>query len=324
VSPLKADHSALPKAERSNGDGALLPDPEPRFVHLLAQLWQLDNEAQGDRPNAVKGSRFRFSDAGKCARAIAFKAAGFERTNPMDLSGVWNTRLGTMIHDAWQEAMVLCFPDAKVEVRVTIDDLDGSGHGDCTVEIVVDDAGRVVVIELKSIGGYGFKSSIGKASKGRPAEGPNTPHIIQGALAAKAQDADELVIGYLSKESLSVAAARGMPEEARFSAEWTFTRDEYEPYADAETKRVAGILDLLDKGELAARKVPHEMPPGAVIVDPASSRWEQYDDGKIVDTGTLWNGQFCAYCGWFDLCKGTDPGRIPVEQVVAITTKAVA
>jgi len=316
---LLADHSQLPRAASTDDGGGLLPDAEPRFVHLLAELWALDNAAQGDRPNAVVGSRFRFSDAGKCARAVGYKAAGIARTNPMDLSGVWNTRLGTLIHDAWQEALQKAYPGAEVEVRVRIDGLDGSGHGDATVHL--DD--RVICVELKTVGGWAFKNAIGKAAKGRPAAGPSTPHIVQVALAGRAQDADEVVVAYLAKEALSVAAAGGMPEWARFCAEWTLTREQYEPIAESEVKRLTGILALLDdEGSLPARKVPFETPPGAVIVDPATSRWEQHDvDGLILDTGAVWNGQYCAYCGWWDLCKQTPAGRVPVEQVVAIASK---
>lgn len=312
---LERDLSNLPR-----DSGGLTPDDQPRFVQLLAELWMLDNAAQGDRPTAIEGTRFRFSDAAKCARAVAYKGAGIERTNPMDLSGVWNTRLGTMIHDAWQEAMAIVYPDCNVEVQVALDGLDGSGHGDATVLIsLTKTTGKVIVIELKSIGGYGFKASVGKMGRNKPAEGPRTEHIVQGALAAKAQNADELVIGYLAKESLSVNVGAGLPEASRFCAEWTFTREQYEPLADAEIKRVTGILGLLDDGLLAARKVPFDMPPAAEIVDVAASRWEQKgDDGTVLDTGTLWNGSFCKYCGWFDLCASTSPGRIPLESVVTI------
>lgn len=332
---LQRDLSSLPKATTSNIGDRLTPDENPRFVHLLAKQWQARNEADGDRPNAVEGSRFRFSDAAKCSRAIAYKAAGIPRSNPMDLSGVWNTSLGTLVHDHWQAALQEAYPDARIEVKVVLDDGEGSGHGDAT--IVLDDVGvlydgeagvvhddKIIAFELKTVGGWKFKNSIGKAARGRPAEGPDTSHIVQVALAGRMQDADEVIVGYLAKEALSYKAAGNMPDWARFCAEWTFTREQYEPIADAEIKRIGGILNLVDKGLLASRKVPFETPPGAEIVDPANSRWEQVDEGLILDTGTVWGGQLCMYCGWFDLCKQLPSGRIPIESAVAISTKAVA
>lgn len=322
MSPLAKNLSELPKAAPQSAGGGLAPDAEARFVHVLAQQWQARNDAEGDRPNAVVDTRFRFSDAAKCARAVAYKAAGIARTNPMDLCGVWNTSLGTVVHDHWQEALRAAYPDAEIEVKVSIEGLDGSGHGDATVR--TDE--RTVCVELKTVGGWKFKNAIGKAAKSRPAEGPDTSHMVQVALAGKAQNADEVVVAYLAKETLSHAAGAGMTDWSRFCAEWTFTREQYEPIADAEIARVNGILALLDDdGLLAARKVPFEMPPSAEIVDPALSRWEQRGaEGELLDTGSVWNGQLCLYCGWFDLCVKTPSGRVPVEQVVEISRKAVA
>lgn len=339
--PITRDLSDLPKATTSNAGDGLIPDAEPRFVHLLAKQWQARNEAEGDRPNAVEGSRFRFSDAAKCARAIAYKAAGIPRSNPMDLSGVWNTSLGTIIHDHWQAALQAEYPDARIEVKVVLDDGEGSGHGDATivepdaiwVDVPDDDAtpggaggfvDKVICFELKTVGGWAFKNAIGKAARGRPAEGPNTSHIVQVALAGRMQNADEVIVGYLAKEALSVGMSKGMPDWSRFCAEWTFRREQYEPIADTEITRIAGILKLVDEGLLASRKVPFETPPGAEIVDPVQSRWEQYDEGRLIDTGTVWNGQMCSYCGWFDTCKQLPSGRIPIEQAVAISTQVVA
>lgn len=329
---LARDLSELPKAD-ANGSAGRTPDPEPRFAHLLASAWQAEDIAaqaeRGDRPTA----KFWFSDAGKCARAISYKAAGFARTNPMDLSGTWNVNLGRILHAAWQQALLAAYPTAQIEVRVGIDGLDASGYGDAVVRIPeagewvdppndngCDQSGflnRVIALELKSIGGYGFKDAIGKARRGQVPTGPKFEHIVQGALLGKSQNADEVVIVYLAKECLSANVSSGMPEWARFCAEWTLTRDEYEPIADAEIARITGILRLVDGGELAARKVPDpELPKGAEIVDPKASRWEvRNTEGEVVDLGTLWGGSYCTYCSWFDLCRNTPSGRVPVDAV---------
>jgi hypothetical protein len=304
--------------KRSNADipDGWHPDPEPRFVHLLAEKWAAEDAERGERPHAVPGTRFRHSDAGGCARKLAYKAAGIPRTDPMDVTGTWNTRLGTMIHDAWQSALLLRYPDAEIEVVSQCFD-EGSGSMDALISVsnylgYGEGETLRVSFELKTVGGYKMKSAIGKIRRGTPPEGPSKEHIIQAALNGLAHDADEVVIGYLAKETLS-KNYDDVPDLGKFCAEWTLTREQYEPIARLEIQRVEGILDLLDEGLLAARKVPGT--PGE-IVDPTTSRWEQRDsDDMVLDTGSVWNGGFCSYCSHFTGCSRTQPGRIDVEIV---------
>ena len=100
----------------------------------------------------------------------------------------------------------------------------------------------------------------------------------------------------------------------RFAAEWTLTREQYEPLARLEAERVDGILGLVDDGYLAARKTP-EMPVGAEITDPATGEWVRTSDGEAVEVGSTWE---CGYCSYQTLCAATEAGRIPVESVVSI------
>ena len=104
--PISRSLDDLPPIGSSGQAGGWAPDGTPRFAQLLATKWHAENMAAGTRPHAIEGTRFRHSDAGGCARKIAYKAAGFEVTNPMDVTGSWNTRLGTLIHDAWQEELL--------------------------------------------------------------------------------------------------------------------------------------------------------------------------------------------------------------------------
>jgi hypothetical protein len=221
---------------------------------------------------------------------------------------VWNTTLGTLLHEAWQSALQDVYPDAEMEVKVRWDDLDASGHIDAVVDL--DD--KRIAIELKTVGGWGYKAAVGKARRGTPAEGPKLEHLLQGALNAVAVDADEMVIAYLAKECLSVNVADGLPELARSCAEWTFQREDFEPWAEDEKKRMAGVLALVDDGKLAARKVP-ALPHGAEIISPKTGAWQVVEDGNIVDTGSYWacNG----YCDYRTLCCSTDGGRISIESV---------
>ena len=304
---LARDLSTLPADDRTADDGRT-PDPTPRFVGVLAAAWAANID---DNKPTAHGTRIRHSDAGKCARALAYTAADVPRSDPMDLTGAWNVTLGTKLHEAWQEALHAAYPDAEIEVKVRHDDLDASGH----IDAVIRADGRTIAYELKTIGGYGYKAAVGKARRGTPAEGPKTEHVLQAALNGVGVDADEIVVGYLAKECISVNQATGLDELGRFAAEWTFTRDEFEPLAAAEKARMNGVLALLDEeGLLAARKFPAGLlPAGAEIVDPAKGRWEARDsDGAIVDAGTWWA---CGYCPYRTVCASTSAGRIPVGDV---------
>lgn len=311
---IKRDLSDLPPA---NGP---TPDPTPRFVGVLVEEWAADRD--DDKPTA-HGTPFRHSDAGKCARAISYTAAGIPRSDPMDITGVWNTSLGSLIHEQWQEALQRRWPDAEVEVTCQMVGADGSGHIDAVIRTECEDCERctdgwrTIAYELKTVGGFAFKAAVGAQRKGTPAEGPRTSHLLQAALNGAAVDADEVVVGYLAKECISANVAKRFAirdDVGRFAAEWTLTREQYEPLARLEAERVAGILGLVDDGLLAARKTP-EMPAGAEVTDPASGDWVRTVDGEVAETGNTWE---CGYCSYRTLCSATEAGRIPVESVVTI------
>ncbi len=319
---IARDLSELPRAAAPNPEDGWLPDAHPRFVGVLADAWADDHDE--DKPTA-KGTRLRHSDAGKCSRYLGYVAAGVPKSDPMDLTGIWNVHLGTMLHDLWQAALVARFPDATVETTFGWDDLDASCHVDALIRWSDPDPDpdsdrallgdwRTIVYELKTIGGYGFKAAVGKARRGTPAEGPKREHVAQAAMNGLAADADEIVIGYLAKETISNTVGAGMTDLARFAAEWTLTRDEFEPIAVAEKARMAKVLELVDAGSLPARKFPAgSLPPNAEITDPRSGRWEVHaEDGTLRDFGTWWA---CSYCSHRSLCATTDAGRIAVATV---------
>ncbi|MCB9376777.1 MAG: hypothetical protein H6515_13045 [Microthrixaceae bacterium] len=305
---LAADHSNLPRTS-PNVDG-WTPDPEPRYIGVLADTWAANND--DNKPTAL-GTRLRHSDAGKCSRYLGYTAAAIPKSDPMDLAGVWNVTLGTLLHEAWQAALEARHPDAQIEATFGWDDLDASCHIDA---LIVNNHKRISY-ELKTIGGYGFKAAVGKARRGTPAEGPKPEHVTQAALNGLAADADQIVVGYLAKETISTTVGEGMTDLARFAAEWTLDRDEFEPIANAEKARMAAILALVDEGSLPARKFPAgTLPPGAEIVDPATGRWEARDEsGQVADTGSWWA---CAYCSHRTLCTGTEAGRIDLASVTGV------
>lgn len=305
------DLSGLPKAK--GGRSGRLPDENPRFIQCLVEAWAEEHDE--NKPTAM-GTKFRHSDAGGCGRAITYTAAGIPASDPMDLSGVWNVGLGQRLHDLWQYVLQAKHPGAEVEVKVATRGADGSGH----IDAVIRHEGRTIAYELKSIGGWGYKAAIGLA-KG-DAEGPKTSHLLQASLNGLGVDADEVVIGYLSKEAVSIgiAESKRLSELERFCAEWTFTREQYEPLAVAEAERISGLLALVEDGTLGRRNVPHDMDRGAEIMEPATGAWvNEHPDGTVIATGKQWT---CGYCKFQSLCAMTPPGRIPVSDVrdIAVAT----
>lgn len=310
---LRADLSTLPRAASNNTDG-VPPDDSPTFLAPYFQALRERHAAEGERPHAVEGTRFRHSMAGSCARAIAYHALNIPESDPMDLAGIVVTGNGTAKHDEIQDVLTdIIDPETlEVEVPCQVAGFDGSGNGD-GLKLVSHGDGTVkrVLWEHKNVGGFAFKMAIGE--RGAP-QGPKRSAIVQAALNALALDADDIVITLMTWEAVSVAVARRkkLSAEGRVSAQWTFPRDVWEPIARAEIERVNGILSLLDEGQLPARKVP-ETPAGAVIVDPKSGRWEVSKDGELVDTGTAWN---CGYCRWQTMCASTPAGRCEAAVIL--------
>lgn len=330
---LAADHSSLPPAQAKGGTP---PDPTPRFSTVLLDALERQRDEDGEKATA-NGTRIRHSDAGKCARAIALKAAGFPAA-PMDPAGVHVTNLGTLIHEAWQEALASALGADNVEIEPTcqVDGLDASGHIDAIITLTDSDGEPTwrVAYELKTVGGFGYKKAVGE--RGEP-EGPKHGAVVQGCLNAYAADCDELVIGYLATEAISRQAAERaankgahIDELRRFTAEWTYSRDDIERIAKPEVARLQRVLDLLDDGYLAPTKIPDpEIPERAFVADPRSGRWEVYGDSPdaesdepmaVLDTGTTWQ---CAYCPWQEACAAIDiAGPVRVEKATQLIDDA--
>lgn len=310
---LAKDHSALPTAAPTKADGRK-PDPSPTFLQPYFDHLAAKNEADGERPHAVEGTRFRHSMAAACSRQVAFHALEVPASNPMDLAGIVVTSNGTAKHDEIQAVLTdhyapLDGDRLDVEVSVKVDGLDGSGSADGALSTT----DGLVCWEHKNVGGFAFKMAVGE--RGNP-QGPKHAHVVQGALNALAMQADLLVITYMTWEAISVATAKRkhFDEAGRVSAQWTFTRDEWEPLAQAEAERVGKILACVDGGELPARVIPDpELPAGHRIVHPQTGGWEvRGQDDDILDAGTFW---MCNYCRWQTVCATTSAGRQPIVDV---------
>ncbi len=301
------DLSDLPKASAA-AKTVPRPDRKPRFGPLLAQAWA-DEWTESDQAEIAGGRRIRHSWAGNCARRLEYELTGVEVSNELTVADHWRFGIGSYIHRELQTLMHKVWPDAEIEKIVFNPDGLTSGHIDAIVTLteVTDGAAKAnpneeirIVIEIKSINGFGFKKAVGARGD---ADGPRYSAYLQGAISALLEDADELVIIYLSLENLSPreAAKNGFDEIGRFCAEWTFTRADYEADADAELKRLTAVAEWVDTGKRLPRRIPDpEIPKGATIDDPKTGRWMLTgSDGKILDVGTTWH---CSYCPFQDHC----------------------
>lgn len=291
---VKAIHD-LPKASKPSG---WTPDPDPRFAPLLSEALR---EASVPKP-VVGGAPFRFSDAGKCARALSLKAIGAPR-EPMDLAGHHVTNLGTLVHEAWQAALVERYGDrVQLEAAGTIDADDELLAGGSCDALLTEDDGSTTLLELKTTGGFSYKLAVGERGD---AQGPRETALWQTALNARAHGADRAVIVVLSTEAISKGAAerKGFTEVGRFGAEWTIEREQLDSLADREVARLEAIRDLLAQHRLAPRHIPDHMPSGARVVDvdhAKGGRWELRDDEDVIDSGTVF---WCNYCDMRDACR---------------------
>lgn len=319
---LAKDLSDLPAAAGASSEGRK-PDPSPTFLKPYFDHLAAVNAAEGERPHAVEGTRFRHSMASACSRQVAFHALGVPESNPMDLAGIVVTGNGTAKHDEIQGVLTgLMGEYLEVEVPCQVPGFDGSGSADGVFQFIDGHAGMDVLDitegprtcwEHKNVGGFAFKMAVGERSAPK---GPKHAHIVQGALNALAMDADLLVITYMTWEAISVniAKRKGFDEAGRVAAQWTFTRAEWEPLALAEVERVGKILACVDGGELPARVIPDpELPVGHRIVHPQTGGWEvRGEEDMILDAGTFW---MCGYCRWQDVCATTSAGRQPITEV---------
>lgn len=336
---LNASHDDMPKADGRNWP----PDATPRFGHRLAEAWARQNEEQFHKPTRL-GTKLRVSGAGQCARMTGYRALGIAKTEPTTLSGYWRMGLGTMVHSLLEPVMAKAFPGALIEFEIDYRGheqfpLDMSGSGDVSlrysalapgVEQIGDTitgtptesaesdpasvpASKRIVVEWKTINGYGFKLMTGarKGFGGVDETGPKKNHIVQAALEGYAEDADEVVLCYLSFECLSENEAKklGTDDIGKFIAEFTIPREGptgFVAIAEAELRRSTRMMELIDAGELPPRSLP-DLHPKARIVDPLTGRWELRtpDGASVVDSGEHW--QCPSYCDWRSQCIKDGP-----------------
>lgn len=333
---IAKDHSDLPKGNP--------PVADPQYGPLLAMAWRDAYVDESDLPMAVEGVRLRASWAGRCSREIGYKVAGLPETDPPDLAAYWRFGLGTLVHERLQSVLADAYPGAEIEKitdwkrlglsgashvdaylvteeRTSSSFRSPSGPGSSGQEDELGGAGarseayvsdpdegpnsgrtRSTVIEIKTTNGFAYKLMVGARG---PAQGPKSGALLQAALSARALDADEVVIIYLSMEGLSPREAEkiGTDDIGKFCAEWRYPISALNEMIDREVARLGRIVELVDGGELAPRHYPIEMPPSARVTDPMTGAWTLEKGGHVLEAGTLWA---CGYCPMQQRCAG-DP-----------------
>jgi len=269
---------------------------EPSLTHLLAA--ELLEKAQVPKPTA-KGTPLRYSSAYGCMRQQGYAAIGAVPTEPMDESGAWVTGLGTIIHEALQEAISKVYPNAEFEVA--------SQHGSvisgsCDALVEVD--GEWVLFELKTMGTYSFDKQVGwnrmRGTVGTP-EGPAQKAIVQAGMNALGIEKERgitintIIMGSIGFEALSKQKADkvGIEGYNRFLAEFHIDREEWEPIAQAELTRMVEIYDTLAEGVLP-------------------DRWAIDDEGTEIQLSPEGRAWQCAYCAFKTTCSEDGPGIIHV------------
>lgn len=271
---------------------------KPLITQLLGD--ELLERSNVPKPTA-RGTGLRYSSAFACARQQSYAALGAEPTEPVDFSGAWVMGLGTIVHEALQEAIARKFPNAEFEVAS--EDANGQVSGSCDALIIGHEYGNILY-ELKTMGTYSFDKQVGwnrmRATQGT-VEGPALKAIAQAGMNALGIERernitiDFLILGSITFEALSKQKAErmGVSDENRVLAEYAIAREVWEPLALSELERMNNIASSLHNGFI-------------------SDRVARDDDGAVKmlsPEGSDWN---CAYCAFRTVCSQDGPGMIAV------------
>ena len=259
------------------------------FVHRIAEAWAEGSEA----PSQPEGTLWRGSWAGMCARKVAYMTLGEEKTDPPTTADYWRMGLGSVVHELLEPAIKRWLDNddtvtVEEEISVKLGEY-GNGH----IDLVLNTTdGKKIVLELKTINGFGYKMSVEKD------QGPRHSHVLQGSMYAHAVDADLLVIGYLSMENISPqrATSFGIDDIGRFASEWHYPKAEFTQWALDETARLEGIVLQAHKHndpKVIARRFAHsdpDIPFPAEISDPRNGAWT-----SGTSFGKCWQCRYCDY-----------------------------
>lgn len=251
-----------------------------------ALIYRAMQRAEVKLPMAHPDARVRHSDAGKCSRAIAYRAAGVE-SEPMDEAGAWVTYLGSLVHEQWQAAILddtLYHEDDNItaEEKVFIAEIPSAGHAD----LIHRHDDIVDVYELKTINGTGF----------RKLDGPRDGHLLQVGLNAYGAGTHDRPVGqitlvYLAMEAVSGynATKLGLDSTQRYLKTYRYDWADVLPLVEIEIARLRSVirrLDMDDNGPMPQR-IERRVPGAGLVIDPSN--------GKLEGGGRTWHCDYCPF-----------------------------
>jgi len=272
----------------------LLPlDPSPAAAAVDSMLVEKRDD-EGDRPTAFN-RRLRGSKAGYCSRRLGFDLIEFAPDIELEARTLRIFQAGHDIHDVVQGALVKQY---GIEIEVPVDwwptldlgcNLDGFG-------IVLE---KKTGVEIKSMAPFGYEIATG-ARRRDELPGPKFEHVLQSGLGslAPALDAEQLWVVYVNKATSEIA-------------DWIIGVDEPLPHLENRTvrelvademRRLAGVLQRVDNGEL-----PRAVVPGYGVVENPPAKGSR---------GDPWA---CKYCPYQPTCSRLGPEVITIEHLKTLT-----
>jgi hypothetical protein len=231
------------------------PFPADVLADMLAGAW-LDINPRVDRPVAL-GARWRHSNAGKCSRYLQYDLNGVEKSEPLGYSSRWVFKMGDHAHNELQAALMELFdPDCILEWEGESVWMDGSLHSDAHVTLA---NGNVVVFEIKSINGFGYKKAIGATSS--TAEGARHDAKLQAAMNAASTPGcigAYVVYGALEAVSVGQADKYNLSDRARTLMVWWLPIEECVALATPEYERMNAIGAWMDEHQIDKASVDEQ------------------------------------------------------------------
>lgn len=257
----------------------------PKVEEILHQHLIAAREAREREPSLLDGLHANASDAGRCARAIAFKMAGMPATNPPGPDSLMNFYIGDSIHDIVQRSILDRWPNAKAEVKGVIEDYI-TGRTD--ILYFAEDE-KLVNCEIKTVSDFAFQKATGLklksngrwAKKDEEPQGPSREHILQAAICAVMLGAEYLALVYIRKT--------GTKDEPVIH-EWRFRTAQFKEDVEKELARLKCIVEMMREDKLPDREYE-----GKIIENPAKVKFP------------------CQYCSYLDACTSQDVGPGVVE-----------
>lgn len=258
----------------------------PKIEEILHQHLIAAHEAREREPSLLSGIlHANASDAGKCARSIAFKMIDFPATNPPGADSLMNFYIGDVIHDIVQKSILDRWPDAKAEVKGKLEDY-------ITVRVDVlypSEDEKLVTCEIKTVSDFAFekatalklKSNGRWAKKAQEPEGPKREHILQNTIGAKILNADYIAVVYIRK-----TAAKDEP----ILFEWRYKTDKFQEETEQELTRLRAVVESMRENKLPEREYE-----GSIIENPAKVKFP------------------CGYCNYKEACISLGPGVVEIK-----------